>query len=218
MAPEYEAEGGDLYLRAAMEVSRDPRRRVALAPFILLYLDLAEAKGSKGMVSQAEDVKSLRAELAAVKSPPPARESPSIESLSEVAAASERWAPGEIVRARYRRTAWDLREMGIAFAAYALEHYSLYPAGNRTPSKGRSRRRTWPLPAARRLGCPVSGETSTDRKHYRIVSAGADGSFEVLAPLGAAAGPAQRTVDDARGDIVFEDGKLVQEWSEKAFE
>ncbi len=67
-------------------------------------------------------------------------------------------------------------------------------------------------------GAPYRVETSTDRKHYRIVSAGADGSFEVLAPLGAAARPAQRTVDDARGDIVFEDGKLVQEWSEKAFE
>ena len=171
------------------------------------------------MVSQARDVKSLRAELAAVKSPPPVRESPSIESLSEVAAASERWARGEIARARYRRTAGDLREMGIAFAAYALEHYSLYPAGNLDAIE----RKISPaylafFPRLDGWGAPYRVETSTDRKHYRIVSAGADGSFEVLAPLGAAARPAQRMVDDARGDIVFEDGKLVQEWSEKAFE
>jgi hypothetical protein len=217
-APEFKGEEGDDYLRVAMELSRDPERRVPFAPFILLYLDLADAKGAKGLASQAGAVKSLRAALATVKSPPPARESPSIESLREVAAASEKWTRRELARAKYRRTTADLRSLGIAFEVYALDNNSLYPAGTLdVVEKKFSPKYIGSVPREDGWGTPFRVETSADRKHFRIVSAGADGSFEALAPVGPTAAPVKRTVDDARRDIVFEDGDLVQEWSEKAF-
>ena len=68
-APQFKAEEGDGYLQVAMELSRDPGRRVSLAPYILLYLDVAEAKEAKWWLVQADAVKALRADLAAVENP-----------------------------------------------------------------------------------------------------------------------------------------------------
>ena len=217
-APEYKAEEGNDYLRVAMELSRDPGRRVSLAPFLLLYLDVAEAKGATGLALQADAVKSLRAELASVKSPLPARESPSVEGLRAVAAASERWSRGELARAKYRRTDGELRSLGIAFEAYSIDHGSRYPAGGPAElEKQISPEYLRSFPVEDGWGMPLRFETSADRRHFRIVSAGTDGAFEALPPLGTPASIRKRTVDDSGGDIVMEDGDLVQEWSEKAF-
>ncbi len=217
-APEYKAEEGNDYLRVAMELSRDAGRRVSLAPFVLLYLDVAEAKGATGLASQADAVKSLRADLATVKSPLPARETPSVEGLRAVAAASERWSRGELERARYRRTTGDLRSLGIAFLAYSIDHDSRYPAGGPAElEKQISPKYLRSFPVEDGWGAPLRFETSADRSHFRIVSAGTDGSFEALPPLGTPASVRKRTVDEPGGDLVMEDGDLVQEWSDKAF-
>lgn len=216
--PGLASQAGDVYLRAAMELARQPEKKAALAPFILLYLDLAEAKGAKGMVLLSAEVKALRTELAAAKSPPPARETPSVASLREVAVEQERWARKELARAKYLRTSGDLRSIGTAFEAYAVDN-NRYPVG----SAGAIEKKLSPtyigkFPKEDAWGTPFRLETSADGKHYRIQSAGADGAFETLPRLGSTAGPSKRTVDDAARDVVFEDGELVQVQSEKAFD
>jgi hypothetical protein len=241
-APQYRVEEGNTYLSVAMELSRDAGRRVSLAPFLLLYLDVAEAKGATGLASQAGAVKSLRADLATVKSPPPARENPSVEGLRAVAAASEKWAREELERAKRRQTGGaevashaaasrpaldaasvtaldahrttmaSMRSIATAMEGYEVDK-DVFPAGwIEMIEKLLVPTYITHFPRLDAWGTPFRISTGPRMKHYRIVSAGADRVFEPLPYLDPEARPALRKVTDPARDVVFEDGSFLQQF------
>ena len=60
-------------------------------------------------------------------------------------------------------------------------------------------------------GTPFQISGGPRGKHYRIVSAGADGVFEPLPYLDPEAKPAPRQLTDPARDVVFEGGDFIQQ-------
>jgi hypothetical protein len=104
-----------------------------------------------------------------------------------------------------RAAAADMRTLAVELDVYAAGHGDLYPA-ERDPAKLRE---LFGPPEPRFVdpwGTPFRFEFSSDRKHYRITSAGSDRKFGTDdVPWGAK----PRIVDAPGVDIVYEDGIFV---------
>lgn len=94
------------------------------------------------------------------------------EVMNEVMAEHEKKRP-------WRRTMSDIRKVATALEAYATDNDELYPTGDYASLKELlSPEYLETLPEKDIWGHPYAYIVSTDRRHYRIVSAGADSIFE----------------------------------------
>jgi hypothetical protein len=104
-----------------------------------------------------------------------------------------------------RAAAADMRMLAIELDVYAVGHGDLYPR-ERDPEKLRELFGPVEHRFVDPWGTPFRFEFSSDRKHYRITSAGSDRKFDTYdAPWGAK----PRIVDTPGVDIVYEDGIFV---------
>jgi hypothetical protein len=134
---------------------------------------------------------------------------PKIEQvMTEVMAEQQKKRP-------WRGTMSDMRSVATALESYAIDHGDDYPAGDYaslkpalTPTYIRE------LPEKDMWGHPYAYVVSTDRKHYRIVSAGSDTIFDwdsrtINAVKEAGESPTVYR-DRLEDDIVFGDGSFLQ--------
>ena len=108
-----------------------------------------------------------------------------------------------------------LRHIAMAVEKYAVDQ-SVYPAARRPMDELISLlvpRYAKMLPRVDAWGTVLSYGVATDHTHYRLISAGADRTFQIeslVTPIGSlSSGPKM----DLVADIVFEDGAFVQ-WPE----
>jgi hypothetical protein len=132
------------------------------------------------------------------------------EVMSEVMEEGEKKRP-------WRRTTADMRSLATAVEAYSTDQSDeTYPvatdlAGLKTALKDVYMKN---FPEKDMWGHPYEYVVSPDRKHYRIVSAGADGIFDwdsrkiVIAKEGAE--PAVRYRDHLEDDLIYADGMFLQ--------
>jgi hypothetical protein len=200
----------------------DEPRWAETAPFILLYLEHARRLRSTDLVDREDVVAIARARLLAVDVAPLAprpQAAPSAETLRRLReanaarrASSDPQAPAaDSARYVHGRTLAEIRRVGDAIAQYRSDFGKFPDVGSRLvegtiPGVYISR-----VPTHDPWGTEYRVSWSADRKHFRIVSAGADREFEKLGEVdpGAAWGMTS-LVSDPRRDIVFQDGVFLQ--------
>ncbi len=135
--------------------------------------------------------------------------SPKIDAvMAEVMAEHEKKRP-------WRRTMSDIRSVATALGAYVVDHEELYPTGDYASLKELlvpEYLNTFPEKDI--WGHPYAYVVSTDRKHYRFVSAGADSIFEWdsrrIAPASDDVETPIRYRDRLEDDLIFADYAFAQ--------
>ena len=133
----------------------------------------------------------------------------------------------QVAEERRRRLPWeetiaDMRSVSTAAEAWAVDHDDLYPPSLTWSELQKELEPTYlkTMPMKDGWGNEFAWVVSQDRKHYRIVSAGADNAFEwdsrrivVKAPPkdGAPAEAERMKLSDRpEDDIIFADGAFIQ--------
>ncbi|HEX8169802.1 MAG TPA: DUF2059 domain-containing protein [Thermoanaerobaculia bacterium] len=112
----------------------------------------------------------------------------------------------------WRKTMANMRSVGVALEAYASDHDDLYPEGDYSSLEETLEEYVDDFAAKDVWGHAYAYAVSTDRKHYRIVSSGADGIFEwdSRTPGAVKEGSETRYLERLDADIVFGDGAFLQ--------
>jgi hypothetical protein len=115
----------------------------------------------------------------------------------------------------WRRTMSDIRTVATALEAYAIDHEEKYPTGDYAaleavlvPAYLKK------LPTKDMWNHPYAYTASDDRKHYRVVSAGADTIFEwdsrQIVPAKEGEEPSVRYRERPEDDLIYADGSFIQ--------
>ena len=125
-------------------------------------------------------------------------------------------------RLPWEQTMSDMRSIATAAEAWGVDHDDLYPPSQSWAELTKELEPTYikPLPQKDGWGNELAYVVSEDRKHYRIVSAGADNAFEwdsrriVVKEPPRNGAPAEadhvKLTDSLTDDIIFADGAFVQ--------
>lgn len=125
-------------------------------------------------------------------------------------------------RLPWEQTMADMRSASTAAEAWAVDHDDLYPPPQSWTDLQKELEPTYikPMPLKDGWGNELAYVVSEDRKHYRIVSAGADNAFDWDSrrivvkepPKNGAPAEGQHTKlsDRLEDDIIFADGAFVQ--------
>jgi hypothetical protein len=118
----------------------------------------------------------------------------------------------ESEREQRRNTLRDMHDIGTALDAWALSEGTGYPEDSDLADlSAKLKVVSDHIPVNDAWGHPYRYVVSADRKHYRLVSAGSDGTFESESLRVTADVPATpRYTDALTNDIIFADGKFVQ--------
>jgi hypothetical protein len=115
----------------------------------------------------------------------------------------------------WRRTMADIRTVAVAIEAYMTDHDESCPAGNYESLESvLAPTYIKHVPEKDMWGHPYAYVVSEDHKHYRIVSAGADNSFEWdslrIVPVAKDAEPDMKYRDRLEDDLIYADGTFLQ--------
>jgi hypothetical protein len=115
-------------------------------------------------------------------------------------------------RVPWKSTMADMRSVAVAAEAWAVDHDDHYPPSKTWTELGKELVPAYirELPQKDGWGNELAWIVSEDRKHYRIVSAGADKVFEADSRRIAAPTTNVKYSDRLEDDIVFADGVFVQ--------
>jgi hypothetical protein len=235
-APEARRSDAEATFGDAWILRRDESRWSETAPFILLYLEQAERLRSRDLLDREDVVAIARARLLAVDVSPRPQPAPSGDVLRRLressaarsAASRARAADGSSLatsetstnpgapaedpaRSAHGQTLATIRRVGDALADYRSDHGEYPEVGSRLaegtiPGVYISR-----VPTHDAWGTEFRVSWSADRRHFRIVSAGADRRFESPGVIEAGATWGRTSlVSDPGRDIVFQDGVFLQ--------
>jgi len=135
------------------------------------------------------------------------------EELQEKFLAIARQVQEEQQRRRpSEQTMADMREVATAAESWAVDHDDLYPPSTTWAELRKELEPTYikELPLKDGWGNDFVWIVSQDRKHYRIVSAGADKAFDADSRRIAAPSKEVKLSDRLEDDIVYADGMFVQ--------
>src|SRR5205814_556981 len=115
----------------------------------------------------------------------------------------------------WRRTMANIRTVAVAIEAYMTDHDETCPSGNYESLQSvLAPTYIKQVPEKDMWGHPYAYVVSDDRKHYRIVSAGADNSFEWdslrIVPMAKDAEPDVKYRERLEDDLIYADGMFLQ--------